>query len=139
MSLINSKAELKVRWTNYGLFPAPGDDNINTKPNKIIFTIKDKKLYVDVVTLSGGDNKKLSKRVSKGFERSVYSDEYKAKSENKDTTNEYRYFLESISFKVNRLFVLVHSNKDDNSKRFKTRRYHLPKGIIKNCNIIIKG
>ena len=83
--------------------------------------------------------KKLSKRVSKGFERSVHSDEYKTKSENKDTTNEYRYFLESISFKVNRLFVLVHSNKDDNSKRFKTRRYHLPKGIIKNCNIIIKG
>ena len=61
MSLINSKAELKVRWTNYGLFPAPGDDNINTKPNKIIFTIKDKKLYVDVVTLSGGDNKKIIK------------------------------------------------------------------------------
>ena len=139
MSLINSKAELKVRWTNYGLFPAPGDDNTNTNPSNIIFTIKDKKLYVHVVTLSGGDNEKLPKSVSKGFERSVYPDEYKTKSENKNTKNEYRYFLESISFKVNRLFVLVHSNKDDNSKRFKTRRYHLPKGTIKNCNIIIKG
>ena len=33
--------------------------------------------------------------------------------------------------RVNRLFVLVYS------KRFKTRIYYLPKGIIKDYNIII--
>ena len=33
--------------------------------------------------------------------------------------------------RVNRLFVLVYS------KRFKTRIFNLPKGIIKNYNIII--
>ena len=92
----------------------------------------------NVANLSGGDNKKLQKLVSKGFERSVYWNEYKAKSENKDK-NEYRYFSESISFGVNRLYVLVYSNKDDHSERSKTRRFHLPKGIIKNCNIIIEG
>ena len=92
----------------------------------------------NVAALSGGDNKKLQKLFSKGFERSVYWNEHKAKSENKDK-NEYRYFLASISFGVNRLFILVYSNKDDHSKRSKTRRYHLPKGIIKTCNIIIEG
>ena len=51
----------------------------------------------------------------------------KQKSENKNTTNEYRYFLESNFVKVNRLFVLVYSNQDDNAERFKTRRYYLPK------------
>ena len=47
-----------------------------------------------VVTLSAKDNKKLSKVLSKGFEKSVYLNESKIKSEIKDTANEYRYFLE---------------------------------------------
>ena len=41
-------------------------------PNNIIFTIKDTKLYVPVVTLSAKNNQKLTKRFSKGFGRSVY-------------------------------------------------------------------
>ena len=40
---------------------------------------------------------------------------------------------------VNRLFVSVYSNQDDNAVTFKTRRYHLPKGIIDNYNIIINN
>ena len=90
----------------------------------IIFTIKDTKLYVPVVTLSVKDTQKLLKLLSKGFERSVYWNEFKRKSENKNTTNGYRYFDE---------------NQDANSKRFKARRYYLPKGTINNYNIIING
>ena len=41
------------------------------------------KLYFPVVTLSGRDNQKLSKLLSKGFERSVYWNEYKTKNGNK--------------------------------------------------------
>ena len=48
-------------------------------------------------------------------------------------------FSNQFLLESNRLFVLVYSNKDDHSKRSKTRRYHLPKGIIKTCNIIIEG
>ena len=62
---------------------AAGADNKNANCNVIIFTIKDTKLYVRVVTLSAKDNQKLSKLLSKGFERSVYWNEYKTKSENK--------------------------------------------------------
>ena len=75
--------------------PAAGNDNENDRDDKIIFTIKDTKLYVSDVTLSAKDNQKLSKLLSKGFERSAYWNEYKTKSENINTTNEYRYFLES--------------------------------------------
>ena len=39
----------------------------------------------------------------------------KTKSENKNTTNEDRYFLGSNFFEVSRLFVSVYSNKDANS------------------------
>ena len=55
--------------------------------NNIIFTIKDTKLHFPVITLLSKDNQKLSKLHSKGFERSVYWNEYKTKSDNKNTTN----------------------------------------------------
>ena len=57
------------------------NDNINGSGNEndIIYTIKDTELYAPVVTLSARDNQKLSKCLSKGFERSVYSNKYKKK------------------------------------------------------------
>ena len=63
----------------------------------------------------------------------------KQKLKTKNTTNEYRYFHESNFVGVTRLFVLVYWNEDADSKRFKDKRYYLPKGIIKNCNVIING
>ena len=65
--------------------------------------------------------------------------ENKTKSENKNTANEYRYFLELNFVGVSRLIVLVYSNQDVNTKRIKTQRYYLPKDIIKNYNVIING
>ena len=53
--------------------------------------------------------------------------------------NEYIYFIESNFVVVNRLFVLVYSNQDDNAKTYKAQMYYLPKGVIKNYNVIIKG
>ena len=45
--------------------------------------------------------------------------------------------IESNFVGVNRLFVLFYWNQDEDSKSFKTRRCYLPKGIIKNYNVII--
>ena len=90
------KVELKFKWTKYCVLSAAGADNNNGNDN-ISFTTKGTKLYVPLVTLSAKDNQKLTKLLSKGFERSIYWNEYKTKNENKNTTNEYRYF--------NRLFV----------------------------------
>ena len=52
-------------------------------------------------------------------------------------TNEYRYFLESNLLKVKRLFVLVFLNAGNDAKRYSALNYYLPKGIIKNYNVII--
>ena len=141
MPSINYNVELKRKWTRHCVLSAAGADSDDANFNNIIFTIKDTKLFVPVVTLSEKDNQKLSKLLRKGFERSVYWNEYKTKNENKNATNEYRYFLESNFFGVNRLFVLVYSNQGTDSKRFKTRKrkYYLPKGIIDNYNAIISG
>ena len=40
---------------------------------------------------------------------------------------------------VDTLFVLVFKNHGNNAKRFNARKYFLPKGIIKNYNVIING
>ena len=66
--------------------------------------------------LSAGDNQKLSKLLSQGFERSVYWNEYKIKSEIKNTANEIRYFLESNFVRVIRFLVLVHTSQGNIAK-----------------------
>ena len=115
------------------------DINNNDDANNIIFTIKDTKLYVLVVSLSARDNQKLSKILRREFERSVYWNEYKTKIENKNTTHECKYLLKLDFVGVNRLFVLVYTNHDNNAKRFNAQKYYIPKGIIKNYNMIING
>ena len=101
--------------------------------------MKGTKLYVLVVTLSARDNQNLSKILSKGFERSVYWDEYQRTNENKNTTNQYKYFLKSNFAGVNRLFVLIYLNRNNDVKRFNARKYYLPKGIIDNNRFIVNG
>ena len=84
--LINWKVELKMKWTKYCVLSAAGNDNNNDRNDKIIFTIKDIKLFVPLPTLSAIDNQKFSKLLGKGFERSVYWNDNKTQSENKTKT-----------------------------------------------------
>ena len=58
MPLINCKVELKLKWQGIVFLSAAGNDNANANN---IFTMKDTKLYVPVVTISERDNQKLSK------------------------------------------------------------------------------
>ena len=86
----NYKGELKRKWKNYFVFfsPAGADDvNGNDDDNDNIFIIKDTQLYVSGVTLTARGNQKLLKCLSKRFERSLYWNKYKAKSENKNKFN----------------------------------------------------
>ena len=95
-------------------------------------------LYIMLILrlLSARDNQTLSKILSKWFQRSVYWNEYKTKIDNKKT-NKFRYFLESNVFGFNRLFLLVYSVQDANSKRFTAKIYSLSKSIIKDYNVFI--
>ena len=63
------------------------NDNASVDSNNIVFTTKDTKLHVPVVTLSAKNNQKLSKLLRKGSESLVYWNEYKTKSENKSKTD----------------------------------------------------
>ena len=67
MPLINLKVKSKLRWWKHCVLSVLGNenDNDNEDPSIIVFTIKDTKLYVPVVTLSAKDNKKLSNFLAK--------------------------------------------------------------------------
>ena len=91
---------------------ADGVVNTNANPSNIIVIIKETKLHVTAVNLSARDNQKAIKTSLEILEKLAYWNEYKTKSENKNTVNKYRYFLESNCVGANRLYVLVYSNQD---------------------------
>ena len=111
IALINCKVELKLIWTKHCVLAVARIDKANgNNDDNIIFTNKDTKLYVPVITLSARDNQTLSKLLRKWFERSVYWKEYKTKSDNKNATHKFRYFLQSNFVGVHSLFILVYTN-----------------------------
>ena len=79
----------------HSVLSAAETDNDDANPNNIIFTNKDITSYYSI------KYQNLSKLLSKRFERLVYRNEYKTKSESKNATKEYRCFLKSNLVGVN--------------------------------------
>ena len=84
MPLINCKIKLNLTWKK--------DYVLSTTVGEAVFIINDTKLYVPVVTLSKEDNKDFIEQQNKGFQRSIYWNEYKTKEidENADA-NVFKY------------------------------------------------
>ena len=70
MPLINCKVELKFKLANHCVLAAAGGDNANANPDKIIFNIKNTKLYFPVVTLLAKDNQTLQNFLEKDLFKS---------------------------------------------------------------------
>ena len=73
MLLINCKVEFK--WTESCVLSATGADNNDANSKNIIFTIKETKLYVPVVTLSAKDNQKPSKLKIQQIKIDIFSNQ----------------------------------------------------------------
>ena len=102
-----------------------------------LFLLLKTQKYKSCSNFIGKRPSKSSKRLNKGSESSLCWNEYKTKSDNKNTTNKFRFCPESNFVGVNRLFVSVYSNQNTASRKFKTKRFYSPKGIIDNYNVII--
>ena len=79
--------------------------------NRVVsFMITDTKLYVPIVTLSTKDNTNLTKQLNDGFKRTIYWNKYVSKpfpETPHKKTGITRFFLDTVSQGVNRLFVLA--------------------------------
>ena len=105
MPLINCKIKLNLTWKQECV--------LSTDAGAAVFTVNDTKLCVPVVTLSKEDNKDFIEQQNKGFQRSIYWNEYKAKEKNEIVdvninANIVRYISLDPSFQgVNRLFLMA--------------------------------
>ena len=98
-------------------------------------------MYAPVVTLSKEDNKDFIEQQNKGFQRSIYWNEYKTKEQNEDAANNvFKYINLDPSFQgVNRLFVMAYLRSGDNSDRNNRRKCYLPRSNLNKHNVVIDG
>ena len=133
MPLINCKIKLNLTWKKECV--------LSNQAGDAAFTINDTKLYVPVVTLSKEDNKDFIEQQNKGFQRSIYRNEYKTKEQHEDAANNvFKYINLDPSFQgVNRLFVMAYLRGDDNPDRNNRRKYYLTRSKLNKYNAIIDG
>ena len=102
-------------------------------------------MYVPVVNLSKEDNEDFIEQLDKGFQRSIYWNEYKTKEinaavDNNNPANSVRYINLDPSFQgVNRLFIMAYDATDNQYNRNNRRKYYLPRIDFKKYNVIIDG
>ena len=113
--------------------------------NSARFEITDAKLHVPIVTLSTKDSANLTKQLNEGFKRSVYWNSYETKPAKVIEQGKNIYELLNASFQgVKRLFVLAYviaadDNADQEPGIKDNKKYFLPRGEIKNYNVLIDG
>ena len=114
---------------------------LSNQAGAAVFIINDTKLYVPVVTLSKEDNNDFIEQQNKGFQRSIYWNEYKTKEINEDAeANVFKYINLDPSFQgVNRLFVIAYNRVDGQPTRNGQRKYYLPRISLNKHNVIIDG
>ena len=112
-------------------------------PETVKFAITDAKLHVPIVTLSTKDSANLTKQLNEGFKRSVYWNSYETKPAKVIEQGKNIYELLNASFQgVKRLFVLAYFIADggnDEAGIKSNKKYFLPRGEIKNYNVLIDG
>ena len=133
MPLINCKIKLNLTWKKESVLSTNDDD--------AVFIINDTKLYIPVGTLSKEYNKDFIEQQNKGFQRSVYWNEYKTNEINEDDdANVFKYINLDPSFQgVNRLFVMAYNRVDGQPTRNGQQKYYLPRISLNKYNVIIDG
>ena len=98
-------------------------------------------MYVPVVTLSKEDNKNFIEQQNKGFQRSIYWNEYKTKEQTEDANaNATKYINLDFSFQdVYRLFIMAYNSNDNQFNKDSQQIYYLPINDLNKYNVIIDG
>ena len=133
MPLINCKIKLNLTWKKECV--------LSNQDGAAVFIINDTKMYVPVVTLSKEDNKDFIEQQNKGFQRSIYWNEYKTKEINENAdANVFMYINLNLSFQgVNRLFVMAYNRANGQPTRNGQQKYYLPRTDLNKYNVIIDG
>ena len=91
--------------------------------------------------MSKEDNKDFIEQQNKGFQQSVYWNEYKTKEINENAdANVFKYInLDPFFQGVNRSFVTAYNRVDGQPTRNGQQKYYLPRISLNKYNVIIDG
>ena len=131
--LINCKIKLNLTWKKECV--------LSTDAGDAVFIINDTKMYVSVLALSKEDNKDFIEQQNKGFQRSIFWNEYKTKEINENAdANVFKYTNLDPSFQgVNRLFVMTYNRENGQPTRNGQQKYYLPRIDLGKYNVIFDG
>ena len=120
MPLINCKIKLNLTWKKECV--------LSTDNGNAVFIINDTEMYVQVVTLSKEDNKDFIEQQNKGFQRSIYWNEYKIKEINENAdANVFKYVNLDLSFQGVNRFVMAYNRENGQPTRNGQQKYYLPR------------
>ena len=133
MPLTNCKIKLNLTWKKECVL---SNQNV-----AVAFIINDTKMYVPVVTLSKEDNTDFIEQQNKGFQRSIYWNEYKTKEINENAdANVFKYINLDPSFQgVIRLSVMAYNRENGQPTRNGQQKYYFPRIDLEKYNVIIDG
>ena len=152
LPLINCETELDLKWRKncviseiYKTSEVSADPNANL-PNNLIqattttgatFQINNAKLYVPVVTFSINDNIKLSENIKQGFKITMSWNKYRSEIATQPKSNNLDYLIDPTFRNINRLFVLLLKNGNNDPTRYSFDKYYMPLVEIKDFNVLI--
>ena len=148
MLLISCEVSLTLIWSENCVLTditkqvaraAQGDNPAREKidaPTKTTFKITDTKLYVPVVTSSTKDDNNFLEQLKSGFKRTIKFSKNRSEMTNQTKTNHLDHLIDPTFTKVNRLFVLLFENEED---QISLAKYYVTKVEIKDFDVLIDG
>ena len=97
------------------------------------------KIYVPVVNLSINDNIKLLENAKQRFKRTISWNKYRSEITTQPKNNNLNYLVDPTFRYINRLFVLLFQNGDNDPKRDSFEKYYILLVEIKDFNALINN
>ena len=97
------------------------------------------KIYVPVVNLSINDNIKLLENAKQRFKRTISWNKYRSEITTQPKNNNLNYLVDPTFRYINRLFVLLFQNGDNDPKRDSFEKYYILLVEVKDFNALINN
>ena len=101
------------------------------------FKINNAKLYFPVVTLSINDNIKFLENIKQGFKKTISWNKYRSEITTQPKNENLDYLIDPTFSDINRLFVLLFKNGNNDPTRDSFNKYCMPLVEIKDFNALI--
>ena len=152
LPLFNCEIELDLSWSKeciisetYKTPKVPANPMANP-PNPLIqatattgatFQINNAKFYFPVVTLSINDNVKFLENIKQGFKRTISWNKYRSEITRQTKNNSLDYLIDPKFRNINRLFVFLFKNGNDDPTTNSFDNDYVPSVEIKYFNALI--